>query len=210
MLSLLALLSLPLSGGERWHPLRYGDKPANEITYGEKLEIQVKGSASPLFYDFGQTADLEFVKVEGELGGLPALPDGKTEGEGGADDLPLRFGIVVEGNERLGWLQRLFAPGWLKQLTEIVSDRNFEGVRFLTIAQRTEPGSTRVHPMSRYLTEEVVKRMDKPGPFSFEKTYTEPPRMMGLWIQADGDDTRSSFNVALKSVTLRTRERPGR
>jgi hypothetical protein len=201
----LTVIALPLSGGDHWHALSFGKLRANEVAFSDKeLRISVEASASPLFYHFDETLLLRSVFVEGSLTGVPKLPDSKIEGERGADDSPLRFGVVVEGEKKLGWLEKLFAPAWLKRLTEIVPDKPFGGVRFLTLAQTLDVGTWRPHPKSRYLSEEVVKKITAPGPFSFEKIYAEPPRAMGLWLQADGDDTKSSFEVKLNSILLTT------
>jgi hypothetical protein len=202
---LLAVLAVPLGGGDHWHMLRYGDTPANEISFSEKeLRISVKSSASPLFYRFDEPLTLRSLAAEGEASALPQLPPTKEEGSPGADDFTLRLGVVMEGEEKLGWLQRLFAPGWLKRLTEILPDRAFGGVRFLTLSQKLPVGTARRHPKSKHLQEEVARQLASAGPFSFEKTFDPDIRSLGLWVQADGDDTDSSFEVRLRSITVTT------
>lgn len=204
-LALLAVVALPLSG-DRWHALQYAGKTPNEITFSEQeLRISVKGSASPLFYRFEDRLNLRSVSVKGNLSALPQLPAEKNEGEKGADDLALRFGIVLEGDKKIGWLERLFAPAWLKQLTAVLVDQPFGGVHFLTLSQTQAVGTTRHHPTSPYLEEEVVKKVERPGPFSFEHIFAKAPRTIGLWLQSDGDDTHSSFDLSLHSIILTTK-----
>ncbi len=201
----LAVLALPLSGGDHWHALRYGNEPANEITFSDnELRISVKRSASPLFYHFDETLPLHALAAEGSVSALPTLLPGKTEGEKGADDFALRLGVVLEGKKSLNWFERLFAPSWLKRLTDSLPNRAFGGVHFLTLSQSGEPGDTRHHPMSHYLFEDTVKRLEKPGPFAFEKTFEPDVRAIGLWIQSDGDDTQSTFDLRLTSIALTT------
>lgn len=202
------VIAIPLSGGDNWHALPFGKQAANEITYSEKeLRIAVKGTSSPLFYHFDTPLTLRSLFVEGGTTGVPKLPPDKTEGEKGADDFALRFGVVLEGEKKLGWLEKIFAPAWLKQLTEILPDRPFGGVEFLTLSQTQAPGTRRTHPMSRYLNEEVVKKISSGGEFSFEKIFSEPVSSLGLWIQSDGDETGSSFDVSLHSILLTTSSR---
>lgn len=198
-------MAIPLNGGDHWHSLSFDDHPANEVSFSENsLKIGVKGTSSPLFYHFDETAWVRTAFVDGVVSGLPAIPTDKTEGEKGADDFALRFGVVLEGTESLNWFQRLFAPGWLKRLGELFPGRHFGSVEFLTLAQRTAIGTRRQHPMNDALHEEVAGRKTEAGPFTLEKVFSEPQKAMGLWIQSDGDDTRSSFDVTLRSITLTT------
>ncbi len=203
-LALFTVLTLPLSG-DRWQALPYGDKTANEITFSDKeLRISVKSSASPLFYRFRERLGLRSVAVKGILSALPQLPADIKEGEKGADDLALRFGIVLGGDKKIGWFERLFAPAWLKQLSEVMAGQSFGGVHFLTLSQTQTVGTTRQHPTSHYLEEEVVKKVERAGPFSFEHIFAKAPQTLGLWLQSDGDDTHSSFDLSLHSIVLTT------
>lgn len=202
---LLAVVAIPLGGGDHWHALSFGKRPANEITFANgALKIGVKGTSSPLFYHFDESVWVRSAFVDGTASGLPVLPADKTEGVREADDFALRFGIVLEGSETLNWLERIFAPGWLKQLTDLFPAKGFGGVEFLTLAQKTAVGTRREHPTSDKLHEEVAGLKTEPGPFTLEKVFGEPLKAMGLWIQSDGDDTKSSFDLVVKSITLTT------
>lgn len=194
-LALLAVLAVPLEDGNRWHHLSYKGIPPNRVTHAPgELRISVDKSGSPLFFRFEKLREVSAVEARGRFEGLPAEEKG--------DDLPLRVGLVIQGKRRLGWLERLFAPGWLKDLHDLIPDGAFAEVAFLTASRLQPPGTRRLHPKSRYVTEEVALAVKEPGPFTLKHVYPEPRPSLGLWLQADGDDTGSAFTVVLNGLAL--------
>lgn len=196
---LWASLVLPLSSPEKWIDLPYSGKPRNEVTHSASgLKVGVKQSSSPLFFPLGETMKLRGVKVRGSLSGLPVLGAGGIE----ADDYALRLGLVTEGTRKLTWFDRWLAPGWLKRLSELAPENGVGRIVFLKLAQTEDAGTIRLHPKDESLEERVVLRVSKPGPFAFDYTLPEPLQVVAIWIQADGDDTKSSYELSLTSVEV--------
>lgn len=208
--ALLAVIAVPLTTGTGWREARYKHIPPNRVSYSEAgLKIEVRESSSPLFYTLPAVTRITGVSFEGAVTGLPALPAGAEEGGPRADDYAFRLGLVLEGEHGVGWLEKLFAPEWLRQLVDLApDDAKFEKVAFLTLSQQKAPGTKRLHPKTKYVEEEVAARLEAPGPFAVDHALPEMPRAFGLWLHADGDDTHSSFDVTLKSLRLATDGEP--
>ena len=52
------------------------------------------------------------------------------------------------------------------------------------------------------LEEEVVLQKQTPGEFSWDYELKTPLEVFGIWIQSDGDDTHSKFNVEIHEILL--------
>jgi hypothetical protein len=204
MISLLiaGVLSLPLDSHEPWRQVSYGGIPSNEVTFGQPgMHIKVEASTSPLFYSLGEVRSVAGLKVKGEIGGFPKI-DGKEEGEGKADDFCFRIGLVSPSDSGLSWLQKIFAPKWIRELSELMPDRGVEKVYFFNVAQTMAKGFQREHPKSDKLVEEVVVQTRKPGAFTLDKILETPIPTFAVWIQSDGDDSKSTFEIKILSIEL--------
>lgn len=209
MMLLLASLLVPLESSTRWYHLEYMGKPSNTVVFDAgALKVHVKKSASPLFYRLDGPLPVKAVSVSGHVSALPALPEDREEGWGAIDDFALRLGIISEGDRRFSWLERIFLPRWLNKLADLAGDSGLGSIRFLTLAQRAPEGALRRHPKFEFLEEEVARRMTVPGDFSFSRPLPEVRMVRALWIQADGDDSRSSFTTRLDRIELSTEPAP--
>jgi len=193
-LSLLAVVAMPLQSPEGWIPLTFAGKTPNVLTHSEAgLEIQVKASASPLFYKFKEPFLVD--KVEGS-GSIDAVPVSDKE------DSALRVGLVSEGDLSLNWVQRLFAPDWLKQLLALAPGTGLGEVIFVILAGARELGDT--IQVRKGITEVVGGIAREPGPFTLIRNFKMPFRLSAVWIQADGDDSSSAFTTRLDRLAFRT------
>jgi len=192
--SLLAIVAMPLQSPDGWIPLTYSGKHPNVLVHSETgLDIKVTASASPLFYKFKEPFIVD--KVEG-TGSLDAVPINDEE------DSALRVGLISEGNLSLNWVQRLFAPAWLKQLLELAPGTGLGEVIFVVLAGARELGDT--VQVRKGITEVVGGNVLAPGPFTLSRTFKDPFRLSAVWIQADGDDSSSTFTTRLNHLTFRT------
>lgn len=196
---------IPLTAPDAWLSVPYSGIKPNELAFTPHgLTIRVDSSSSPLFHLLGGRMRVAGLTAEGTLSGLPKIPEGAEEGVGKYDDFALRIGLVVEGSHTLSFFEKLFAPGWIKRLAELAPEgHGFDHVELLALSQQKEPGTRRVHPMTKYIQEEVAAKVTAPGPFKIDHDYKEPLDAFALWVHADGDDTHSAFEVTLKSVCLK-------
>ena len=188
----------------QWHSFQYSGVNSNSVAFSkEGLTIQVHNSASPLFYQLGETLKVKTVKVHGSLTGIPQMSSISPEKEDG-DDLPFRLGFVESSAKEPGWFQRLLLPQWIKDLLTLFPGRGLRKVTFLTVSKENPPGTSRLHPKSELLEEIVALKQNKPGPFAFTYDFSNPISAEALWIQPDGDDTHSTYSMTLNHLEFET------
>lgn len=205
-IALLGLLAVPLDQKAQWTDLEYSQSKKTKVSFSPLgLKMTVEKSSSPLFYPLNRVFKTREVKFEFDLLGLPTIPEGSTEGVGQADDFPLRVGLVLSGDNQLNWFQKLFAPQWLKQISGKSEPFHLEKVLFLTVSQTLPVGTQRQHPKSELLEEVVVLQVKSLGTYSVAWKSPKELDTYALWIQSDGDDTASSFDVLVKNITLESR-----
>lgn len=199
-----ATFSVPLSDPAHWQHLQYSNLPSNTVQHSPTgLTIGVNRSSSPLFFALPASMKVTQLETSGNLTGLPKLPkDAAENAEEEYDDCALRIGLVLVGEKTLSWLQRIFAPSWLKAIADLAPNKPFQKVLFLKLSQEKEQGFKRRHPVSKYFEEEVMKKVTEPGDFKIQYTLNSPATAFGIWIQADGDDTQSAFTLQLNSLVL--------
>ena len=187
-----------------WQQLNYKRIPANRINQLEHgIEIRIRASASPLIYLFEQPVELRKIRVTGQMGALPVIPQGLVQGEQGADDFALRVGLVLEGEKRLNFAQRLIAAPWVRSLFELApADTGIDQILFLNLANPGKLGwRKRAHPAGHGLyTEYILKQVEAYRPYELEHELAMPERVMALWTSADGDDTRSEYTLSIESI----------
>lgn len=190
---------------QQWRALEYRNIRANQVSQEKQgLRIQVDSSASPLIYVFDSPQTIQKISVRGKMGDLPNIPEDRVQGEKGVDDFPLRLGLVLKGDKKLNFAQRLIAAEWVKILFDLAPpDTGIDQIMFLTVANSgyvNEP--ERVHSNEKNLfTEIIVKQVNPNEKFHFTYTLPMPEQVIALWISADGDDTGSKFELVVNAIT---------
>lgn len=196
--TLLGVVAIPLGPSPQWHHFQYKSLKANGVSQRpEALTLHVEDSASPLFYRLPEVTVITGFRLRGNFRGtLKPSPAGK-------DDFPLRLGLVIPGNERLGWLARLFAPLWIKQLHEMEPEMAVKSVHFFVLSDRDMGVKSRAR--NDLITEEFVQVV-KEGPFQVDYPVSPAMPAFAVWVQADGDDSHSSFTTRIDELILKTEE----
>lgn len=205
--SAAASLEVPVDNLQSWVILSFSKIKPNEVSVEKgEMHIAVRNSASPLIYKFDKPLRITGFTVEASWTGALNIPPDAIEGDKGADDFVLKFGIVEAGDRRLNWLQRRIAADWIKQLFELAPpDSGVSRINFLsTTQQESLLGTTRTHPLSDLLFENRILYLDSTGPFEMSYDFAEPVEALGLWLSIDGDDTGSNFDLRIRDIALRT------
>lgn len=200
----LAAALVPLGSPDAWHLLQFRGIPRHVVRFGDdSLRIEVCRSAMPLIHRLAQPAAVSRVSARGFIEGTLRV-SASDQGRKGFDDYSLRIGIVEAGGRRLGWLDRLVAPPWLRALFALAPrDVGIERVRFLTVGvAASQIGQTRIHPLHDLLHEHVVAAPDARGRFALDEALVPAPTVLGIWLAADGDDTRSCYAITLERLEL--------
>lgn len=196
-------VEIPLTSPDGWSQMAFRDIRPNETRFTDNgLVIEVKGSSSPLIYKLPPGSAVTIVEWAGSVSSLPK-PASTAEEEYERDDYPLRVGLIVEGDDGPGWLERVFAPRWLLDAVKQLGDRPFSRVEFLTLAQRIPVGERRQNPATKYVSQEVVGQLAVAGGFQIRHDMRSTLPVAGLWVHADGDASDARFVVTLKSLRIR-------
>ena len=200
------ILRVPLNDQNRWHELRYGKIPPHTLRFSESgLEISVRRSAMPLLCPLPQQVRVHSIHVKGRIiGSLEVAPE--KQGKKGYDDYSLRVGLVEPGAATLTARERRAAADWVKSLFDLApAGRGIAKVHFLNLGvDSSEIGRTRQHPMSKLLEEEIVAAPKPDGSFEVVRNFNPPMEVCAIWISADGDDTKSTFQTVINQIELET------
>lgn len=199
------MLLIPLNrNSSSWHSFVFSKlKPSTVKFSSEGLTIEVHSSSSPLFYKLPSTVLVKRVIAEGSLSGLPKLKKGQEDSQD-FEDVSFRLGLVEPSSEPPNWLEKLISPDWIKDILSLFPNLGIKKLRFLILSQRKSPGYFRVDPNNDLIEETVVLKQTVPGNFKMEYSFPSPVPAAALWIQPDGDDTDSTFDLQLKRMEFET------
>jgi len=203
-LLLAGAIVLPLQDQGNWQLLEYSNLPANQVEFLDRgMLVSVNQSASPIVYPLDEPTRVSRISVSGELTNLLNVGPG-SQGLAGEDDFSLKVGLVVAGDRRLNFMQRMISPGWVRALHALAPEGSgIDRIVFLTAVQhQSQLGQQRQHPLSDLIYERNVWVLDRSGPFELHHELDSPLDVVGVWLSIDGDDSRSTYSVLISSLTL--------
>jgi hypothetical protein len=211
----MAMIAVPMGTADGWLELKFSKLKPNVIERSEAgTLVKVDSSASPLIQGFGKITPIDGIEAEIEITGSMNQMETWKDFE---EDSFLRIGLVAEGPEKLGTMGSLFAPEWVKRMFALApKGHGLDKIYFYSVTSRTELiGKSRQHPKSKFMHEEyaflapiqtgpAVGSMDpttvKPVSVSISKKFVKPIPAAGIWLSIDGDDSKSKFEVKIKSL----------
>lgn len=197
----LAAFLVPLDQTE-WTLLSYKNFPAHQVTHTSEMKISVNASAGPLVYKLPTPRLVKSLSVSALLS--KNIQTSSKLGSVGADDFPLRIGLIVAGKKKLNFMQRIAAPEWVKKLYAVAPDgAGINKILFLNFTASGQEASftKRTHPKSD-LIEELVVGEFKAGRLEQKVDVDLKSEVLGLWISVDGDDTKSTFETTIQKIIL--------
>ncbi len=197
--------TVPVQQGDGWEQLTYNGIAANRVAFtDEGMLIEVQQSASPLIFPLPEAMLPAEISVSLAFDGELNRSD-VQQGEKGADDFVFRLGLVVAGDKTLNFVQRAIAADWIKKLYSMGPDgAGIENIQFYNVYSDSRlAGQSREHPLSELMVEHFIAAQPADGELdlTFQPELTAP--VLALWISIDGDDTKSSYQVLLKNLTLK-------
>ena len=106
------------SSRQGWKVIRFEKIPPNKTASDKHgLHIRVQSSADLLAYCFERETQVRSILVRGSVSGLPAIPEGRMQGDKKADDIAIRCGLDVSGRRRHGRMEEFFATELVKRLS---------------------------------------------------------------------------------------------
>lgn len=195
---------LPLQDQENWQLLEYGGIPANQVEFREAgMLVSVNQSAGPIVYPLEQSMRVSRISVSGELKNLLNVRPG-SQGLADEDDFSLKVGLVIAGDKRLNFIQRMVSADWAKTLYGLApEDAGIDRIVFLNAVQyETQLGQRRQHPLSDLIHERNVWLLDRSGPFELNYELAVAHDVLAVWLSIDGDDSRSNYSTLISNLTL--------
>lgn len=197
-------IALPLQQQGNWQLLEYSNLPANQVEFGKTgMRVSVNQSASPIVYPLEGSRQVSRVTVSGELANLLNVRPG-SQGLEGEDDFSLKLGLVIAGDKRLNFLQRMLSADWVRTLYDLAPEGvGIDRIVFLNAVQhQSQLGQQRQHPLSELVYEHNVWLIDRSGPFELQHEFENPQNVLAVWLSIDGDDSRSSYSTLISSLRL--------
>lgn len=167
---------------------------------GTELVMEVDKSASFMLMPFKTKRTIKTVRFLWRTEGDINVKSKELEGKAGGDDLKFRLGLIISGYApRLS----MFAPSWIKAIR---STMHLTGSRLIYLAAGANhpPGSKWRSPFSSSITN-ISIASTKPGADGWQQaTFTADKELIvvGLWLMADGDNSKSSFTTRLKDLEI--------
>ncbi len=212
----MAMVAIPMGTSDGLLELKFSKIKPNVVERSESgAVVKVDGSASPLIHGFSGIKLVDGIAAEIEItGNINQLESWKSFEE----DSFLRIGLVAEGPEKLGTMGSLFAPEWVKRMFALApKGHGLDKIYFYSVTSRNELiGKSRQHPKSKFMHEEYAflapiptgptigssdTSLIKPVSVSISKKFATPIAAAGIWLSIDGDDSKSKFEVKIKSLS---------
>lgn len=192
---------ISLTAGDFEH-IQFRTKTPTDYSYHANdngLLIKVDNSASFLMQAFTVVKPVKRVSFEWKSDALPAIQDAAHESRRQGDDAVFKLGLLVENPDAvsdvflLSWMRRVDA------LLQFPSDEMF----FLVAGAKHAGGRRWTGPYNRRVTMISMDNVvDSQGWNQASYLFSEPVKVVAIWLMADGDDTASSFTAHIRNIKI--------
>ena len=173
----------------------------NIVTFSEDaIHFEVNKSASFLLFAFDEIKSFRSVSFEWKANGILNKNSVEHEKTRSGDDAWLRVGLIIEGQAED--IPEPLLPRWMKQVRKTLRYTSGRMIYLIPDA-RHAPGETWRSPFSSNVDMVSVGSSNTNDEWSnVTYEFTQPLQTIGLWIMADGDNTRSTFNSQLRNLII--------
>lgn len=199
MLGLTLAMAVAL-GPSGFRHIRFDDLPP--VAYSQEngaLKIEVDAASSFLLQPFDAPKTVKAIRFEWKSDGALGVKDAAMQERKDGDDARLRIGLILAGQSPM---IPFFAPAWIKAIRDHMKHPAGQ-IRFVLAGTAMPPNSSWPSPYNgdmRLAAAEERPLADgwKEGRFALPQSE----QVVGLWIMADGDNTKSKFTTWLKALDL--------
>lgn len=211
---IVSLSTLPLASGNatantperisldarRFAHITLGSIPPTQYANdGGALTLEVARSASFLLMSFDRPRTVRGLAMRWKSKGTLHVATARAEETKAGDDYRLRVGLLVAGEPPI---LPFFAPAWSRAVRDHLkwpSDR----IVYIVGGARHPAGASWKSPHSNSIDNLAAPAVVGEDGWTRSRTLLRAPlRVVGLWIMADGDDSRSSFRTVLADLVL--------
>jgi hypothetical protein len=199
-LSFVAALLFDLQPKAFEHVSFDGIAPTVYKADGEALVMDVKESSSFLLRPFDKVVPVRRVSFEWRGEGELSVASPAEERTKRGDDARLRVGLILSGEAPL---IPFFAPSWIKAIRDAMR-LPADHMLYLTVGAKSSPGSEWPSPYGDGMRIRVLASRPVDGGVwnAAEASFSPPLKVVGLWLMADGDNSKSSFRTELRKLTV--------
>lgn len=177
---------------ENFYDLRYSGKTANKTTIGTDIKISVNQSASPLFYKVGRK--VKRIDIAGRIS-IEKPINNFTQ------DSYIAVGTAYAGDLRPNFFQRLIMPDWILKVNTLIPDQGLGPIDFHEASPENIYQDSQKSALGIEFTRKTVTKIQPDGSFSLE-IIPKNTDILGLWIRADGDDSKAQFSVTITDFKI--------
>ena len=184
------------------HHIGFEDIKPTEYSYDSKQKVltaKVVESSSILVIPFDSIELINQVSFAWKASGkLPSTDLAKLNEKEG-DDAVLRVGLLVHGEPPMF---SFTAPAWLKKVSKVLKYPS-DKLLYL-VAGLEKQGAKWYSPYSDTIEQIAINAVpadDKQWKMSMH-SFKEPLKAVGVWIIADGDNSKVTFQTELKNLKL--------
>lgn len=193
---LLSVVLIPVGATDNFLDLQYKKIKPNTVTIDENIQITVNESASPLFYKMPEVKKLSLIEAGGKV-------EIQTEGKDPDDkDAYFQLGVVYAGKYRPGRFVRTFLPEWILKVIDLNVEYGLSEIDFHEVmrSRRKYEKSDSIRKIKLNFQSASYFKSDN----SFElKVVPKDKEVLGFWLRADGDDSKSKFTLILDKLTYK-------
>lgn len=163
------------------------------------LKFQVKNSSSALIFPFKKIQTISGVKFSWQTIGKLSVKNVEQLQSKKGDDAYIRVGLILHGKAPS---IPFFAPSWIKMISKSLMHSS-DKIEYLTITNVGKKNLQWVSPYADSISSmqvDVATGDKDQGEVSVE--FKAQKKVVGLWIQSDGDNTQSQFKGAISSLQL--------
>lgn len=191
--------TIALTSGDFEH-IQFSRKKSNIYQYQNGvLIIRVDDSASFLMQAFDKVKHVEAVSFEWQSQGQPAIESIEHEKQRSGDDAIFKLGLLIESNE----VQTdFFLPPWMRRVNDLLKFSS-EEMFFMVAGAKHTAGQTWPGPYNRRIT--MIAMNNAALGLGWNKAryqFSEPVRVVAIWLMADGDNTHSTFVSRVRNIVI--------
>ena len=157
------------------------------------LVAHVKNSSSVLLKAFDKKKSLKSISFKWKSQGILKTESASQEQTKSGDDAILRVGLILSGKAPM---VPFFAPAWIKKSRDALKLPSNKMI-YLTVGSKNKPGSQWESPYSSSIISIALPSTEEEKFYRASHKFPKSIDIVGLWIFADGDNTKSSFNSTL-------------
>lgn len=166
---------------------------------GGVLRVDVEASASFLLQAWAEPRRVRSLSLLWRGQGQLKVRDAKHEQEKAGDDARLRIGLLLQGEAPM---VPFFAPAWIKIIKDVMRHPAGE-LFYLVVDAKAAPGTSWQSPYASGIRMQALPSQPEQGGWMRSSAVFDPVlRVVGLWLMADGDDSKSQFKVWLRQLNL--------